>query len=290
MVAALLKGFIPGPLRPVVRQARHSLTARASGLTAAVTKWAYRPNIYRAKSQERLGIIYSAPTHLSTSERLVLYTTVRGTLPRRVLEIGTNLGGSAAIMAAAMEDGGIGRIIGLDPTPRVDPTHPDYYGRFELIKRPAPEGIREAAKAAGGSFDLVFYDGPNLYTEATRILTEVIPHLTDPAYLIVDNGFHYGVHQAVSELIEKQPQFHDCGFLSVKLGMQDRYAAYNGLRLVRFDSNKVADPQPVIERQYRSAGRVPPQFDPEILDHDGFWCRVVRKCPKCAREDARPPG
>jgi predicted O-methyltransferase YrrM len=289
MVGVLLRAFVPKALRPVIRQARNSLTAKASGLTAKVTRWAYRPNIYRAKSQERLGIIYTAPTHLSTPERLVLYAIVRGTLSRRALEIGTNLGGSAAIMAAAMEDNGIGQIVGLDPVRHVDPTLPHYYGRFKLIERPAPEGIGEAAEAAGGSFDLIFYDGPNVYTEVSRILKEAIPHLAEPAYIIVDNGFHYGVHQAVDEIIQTQTRFHDCGFLCVKLGTHDRHVAYNGLRLLRFDSNKLADPQPFIEREYLSIGVVPPKFDPEVVDHDGYWCRAVRKCPKCAREDPHRP-
>src|SRR5215467_7586003 len=97
-----------------------------------------RPNIYRASTPERLGIIYSAPTHLSTAERLFLYALVRGTVPQRALEIGTARGGSAAIIAAAMEDNGIGAIIGVDPERRVEPTDRRYYGRFQFVQGNAP--------------------------------------------------------------------------------------------------------------------------------------------------------
>src|SRR5262245_15341071 len=100
------------------------------GIRSAVTRlvaklrpvkaWLRRPNIYRMHTPERLGVIYGAPTHLSTPERLFLYTIVRGTIPQRVLEIGTAQGGSAAIIAAAMEDNGVGKIIGIDPERRVD--------------------------------------------------------------------------------------------------------------------------------------------------------------------------
>lgn len=111
---------------------RAAFAPYAAQLTA-LKAWLRRPNIYRASTPERLGIVYSAPTHLSISERLFLYAIVRGTVPQRVLEIGTNRGGSAAIISAAMEDNGVGRIIGVDPVRRVDPALQRYYGRFYMI-------------------------------------------------------------------------------------------------------------------------------------------------------------
>src|SRR5882724_4224219 len=67
-----------------------------------------RPNLFSLASNERIGIVYMARTHLSTAERLLLYTMVRGLRPERVLEIGSAYGGSASIMACAMEDNGAG--------------------------------------------------------------------------------------------------------------------------------------------------------------------------------------
>src|SRR5262249_13884659 len=243
-----------------------------------------RPNIYRGSTPERLGIIYSAPTHLSTAERLFLYALVRGTVPKRVLEIGTARGGSAAIIAAAMEDNGVGTIIGVDPERHVEPTDRHYYGRFQFVQGTAPKGIDEAARLSGGKFDLVFYDGPNIHSATSSIIAAIVPHLSDRAYIVVDNGFHYGVHQAISDAIETDGRLHDCGFVCVKLGVHDRHAAYNGLRLVRFERKRVRDPQPFIDREYRAAGLPAPTFDPEVLDHDGWWCRTMQPCPKCARE------
>src|SRR5262249_10173702 len=151
------------PARPIImgwgiRSAITRLIAKLRGVDA----WLRRPNIYRTRTPERLGVIYGAPTHLSTPERLFLYAIVRGTLPQRALEIGTALGGSAAIMAAAMEDNGVGQIIGIDPERRVDAAHPSFYGRFRLVQCQAPDGVDEAVRLAGGKFDLVFYDGPNI--------------------------------------------------------------------------------------------------------------------------------
>jgi predicted O-methyltransferase YrrM len=262
-----------------IRTAVARLASKAKRLKA----WVRRPNIYQMNTPERLGIIYSAPTHLSTAERLFLYAIVRGTLPQRALEIGTALGGSAAIIAAAMEDNGIGNIIGVDPELRVDAALPRYYGRFKLVQSVAPQGIDEAAQLVGGKFDLVFYDGPNVYTATSRIIAAIIPHLSERAFIVIDNGLHYGVHQAIVDAIQSDGRLHDCGFVCVKLGLHDLHAAYNGLRLVRFESNHVSDPQPIIDREYRAAGVPVPAFDPEVVNHDGWWCRTVQACPKCAR-------
>ena len=82
----------------------------------------------------------------------------------------------------------------------------------------APKGIDEAARLAGGKFDLVFYDGPNVHTATSSIIAAIIPHLSERAYIIIDNGFHYGVHQAIADAIETDERLHDCGFVCVKLG------------------------------------------------------------------------
>jgi hypothetical protein len=188
--------------------------------------WLRRPDIYRMGTPERLGIVYNASTHLAIPARLTLYAIVRGTRPERALEIGTALGGSAAIIAAAMEDSGIGKIIGIDPL------------------------------------------------------------LSERAFLVIDNGLHYGVHQALTDAIENDDRLHDCGFVCGYLGTRDRHTAYDGLRLMRFESNKVSDPQPIIEREFQAAGVPVPRFDREALNHDPWWCRTVRPCPKCARGES----
>jgi predicted O-methyltransferase YrrM len=264
--------------------------ARFTEKIKELNRWLRRPNIYRMSTAERLGVVYTAATHLSVPERLFLYALVRGTCPQRALEIGTALGGSASIIATAMEDNGVGRIIGIDPVGRVDPGLPRYHGRFQLIESAAPRGIDEAARLAGGGFDFVFYDGPNIKAATSSIIAAIIPHLSDPAYLIIDNGLHYGVHQAITEAIDADERLHDCGFVSVKLGVHDRHVAYNGLRLVRFGRDPVTDPQPNIDREYRAAGLAVPAFDPEVLDHDGWWCRTVQACPKCARGEPCDSG
>jgi hypothetical protein len=227
-----------------------------------------------------------AETHLSAAERIFVYAIVRGAMPRRVLEIGCALGGSASIIAAAMEDVGSGAIVGVDPIRRLDPSHPRYFGRFRLIEAAAPDGVEEARRLAGGAFDLVFYDGPNVCDEVGRIMSAVAPFLAPQAYVVFDNGLHYGVHEAVRRLIAADPRFHDCGFVCRAVQTHDPHAAYNGLRLVRFDAAAVGDPQPWIDDAYRAASLAPPTFDPLALNHDVWWCAKVRPCERCLRDRA----
>ena len=256
------------------------------GLSArigAFYPWPRRPDVYVPSTPERLGIVYTAQTHLSTPERMFIYAIVRGTVPRRAIEIGTAFGGSAAIIAAAMEDNGVGTIIGVDPDRRVDPALPQYYGRFQLVQSAAPQGIDAAANLAGGKFDFVFYDGPNVYVALSSTIAALIPHLSERAFIIIDNGLHYGLHQAIKDAVESDRRLHDCGFVCVRLGLHDRHTAYDGLRLVRFENSRISDPQPIIAQQYRAAGLPVPKFDPEVLNHGGWWCRTVQACPKCAR-------
>jgi predicted O-methyltransferase YrrM len=232
-------------------------------------------------AQDRLSVIYTANTHLSFSERLFLYTIVRGTIPHRALEIGTAEGGSALIIASAMEDNGVGRIIGIDPAPGAV-SFSRHCGRFQLIRSAAPSGVDEAARLAGGKFDLVFYDGPNVYSASTSIISEIIPHLAERAYILIDNALHYGLHQMVADAVSADERLHDCGFVCTTLALHDPYVAYDGLRLLRFETQDVSDPQPIIDREFRGAGLPVPQYDTEVLDHGGWWCRAVRACPRCA--------
>jgi predicted O-methyltransferase YrrM len=258
------------------------------GVPGKLNFWWNRPNIYRHATPERLGIIFNAQTHLTIADRLVLYTLVRGTRPRHVLEIGSAHGGSASILASAMEDNGIGQIIGLDPVSKIDVKAPHYYGRFTLLSGAAPEGISVARGAAGGNFDLVFYDGPNVYSEVSRSIEALIPHLAERAMIIFDNGLHYGVRHAVNEAIDKDSRLHDCGYLSINADMRpDPDVAYMGLLLTRFEAGNVSDPQPWIDQACKAANRTPPHLDPAIFNHDVWWCKHVRPCEKCV---AKPLG
>ena len=141
-----IKRVIPTAVLQVLRASRE----RIRGSIRDAMTWRKQPNLYRIDTPERLGVVYTALTHLSTAERLFLYCIVRGTRRQRVLEIGSAAGGSASIIAAAMEDNRCGMIVGIDPLQQIDSSEAKYYGRFNLLNFAAPSGLDEASRTAGG--------------------------------------------------------------------------------------------------------------------------------------------
>src|SRR5690349_21516122 len=113
----------------------------------------------RDERLDGIEVILDAPTEMTFEERLFLYALVRGTAPRRVLEIGTSQGGSALIFASAMESNGSGTVVGIDPMPRVEIPDERFKGRFHLVTGESPGAVAEASELAGGLFDLVLIDG-----------------------------------------------------------------------------------------------------------------------------------
>ena len=67
---------------------------------------------------DNFDVLREAPILMTWPERVALYALVFGMRPERLLEIGTNMGGSAMVIAAAMTDAGIGRMICTDCRPR----------------------------------------------------------------------------------------------------------------------------------------------------------------------------
>ena len=252
-----------------------------------------RPNVFDMRSRERVGLLFDAPSEMSVAERLFLYSLVRGSRPLRVLEIGSNHGGSASIMAAAMEDCAgngqprhEGKIFGVDPYPRFTIREKDLFGRFTLIKGTSPDAVHTAAQMAGGPFDLVLVDGIHIYKQAKLDIDAIIPHLAADAYVLFHDAFHVGVSEAIAEFINSQSTFWDFGYPCSKpaLNVGTGEVAYGGFRMIRVGSAKVIDPYPLIEREARMTGSTLPSRDRDLLDHDAAWyCRVVEPCAYCVK-------
>lgn len=264
-------------LRTLARNAYHKFNDVADA-------WA-RPDIYNRRSEERCGIIFNARTHLPIPDRFILYSLIRALKPKNILEIGSFKGGSASIMAAALEDNKGGSIIGLDPAPQFDENGKDFYGRLRLLKKGAPEGIKEAMEIAGGPFDFVFSDGPNVFKEVRRTLSALLPCLSNRATIIVDNGLHIGVNEAVRDVVASDPRLHDCGLVSTSSDVRsDPHITYLGLMMLRFDSDRISDPMPWIDKACTEAGIETKPFNQKALNHDVWFCRVFEPCEQCKLE------
>ncbi|MBI4552047.1 MAG: class I SAM-dependent methyltransferase [Candidatus Latescibacteria bacterium] len=279
LTEARIKRFIPKPLHPATKVLAGTVKRRY----AKLRDWISRPNLYRLSTPERVGVIYGNPTEMSLDERLLLFALIRGHRPERALEIGTRQGGSAAIITCAMEDNGAGRLIGVDPNPDITVNPRVFHGRFHLIARPSPEAVAEAREAAGGPFDFVLIDGVHVYDQVTKDIEGCLPHLTDGAYLLLHDAFNYGVREAIRAAIQAHSSLHDCGYVGTTVYTSEPLLTYRGLRLLRFDPSPIADPQPLVEAAYRVAGKPVPPADPDLLNHDEWYCRTVQPCPYCQK-------
>lgn len=252
--------------------------------------WYRRPNLFDAKTPERVGMIFSAPSEMTTTERLFLYSFVRGQRPQRILEIGTRHGGSASIMAAALEDSQRGddktpgQIIGVDPAPNITVRQRDFFNRFTLITKPSPDAIPEARQRAGGPFNLVLIDGLHIYEQAVKDIGAVTEHLAENAYVLFHDAFHYGVHEAIVEAIGKNPHLIDCGYPCSRPATSLPPLAYGGLRLLRYTSQAIIDPQPIINLEFEHYHKAVPLRDPTLFNHDEWYCRVVKPCAYCRKK------
>ncbi|MGL5135100.1 MAG: hypothetical protein ACRC78_21420, partial [Planktothrix sp.] len=91
------------------------------------------PNLFNLFSSERIGVIYHEPSDMCVTDRVMLYALVRGLKPTRALEIGVRWGGSARIITNAMEENGVGQLVGIDPAPENFKANPKVlHNRYKL--------------------------------------------------------------------------------------------------------------------------------------------------------------
>ena len=259
-------------LRAKVQQA----VSEAGHLWANIVR---RPMLYRSATPERLGAIYTHPSDMCITDRIMLYALVRGLRPRRVLEIGVRWGGGARIIAAALEDADEqGRAVGIDPEIRAFRPRPrQLFGRYELLRGYSPEAIPEGVAKLGGPPDLVIIDAMHTHDHVLADFKGVVPHLTDGGHVLLHDAFHQGVDRAVTDMLATSSNMVDCGFLTRAPEITDAPVAYQGLRLVRVGT---PDSREIIAEAFRQSGRPVPEFSPALSNWDHHWNRVGTEASK----------
>jgi SAM-dependent methyltransferase len=241
-----------------------------------------------------LGVVFDNPSEMSVAERMFLYALVRGSRPRRVLEIGSRHGGSASIIAAAMMDSDPAqhtRVIGIDPGPEITVKPELFYGKFELVIDTSPEGIAAARAKAGGPFDFVLIDGLHIYSQLKKDLDGVLPHLANNTYILLHDAFHLGIASAISELVQARPNLIDCGYPCNKASLSANMPlAYGGFRMLLWNEGRVINAQSLVEKDAAERDLAAPPSDPDLADHDPYWhCRKVKRCAYCIKHNLNAP-
>lgn len=151
------------------------------------------------------------PTHMAISERMLLYRLALG-LPREscFLEIGSYLGASATVLAAAAQTRD-GHVFCVD-TWRNDAMSEggrDTYGEFlqntESYRNwitPLRGESHEVAATFVQTIDLLFIDGDHSYDGVMADLHCWLPKLRDGGWLVMhDWGWAEGVKRAIKEVV-----------------------------------------------------------------------------------------
>lgn len=151
----------------------------------------------------RLDVLGSAPVWMSPAERLLLFSLIYTLRPRCYLEIGTLRGGSAAIVAAALDALGLpARMVLVDPKPQIeDALWEKLAPRATLVTGYSPAVLPQAALAAGAPFDFVLIDGDHSRRGTLADLAGVAPHCRSGAYLLCHDCFYSEVEQAIDEFV-----------------------------------------------------------------------------------------
>jgi predicted O-methyltransferase YrrM len=227
-----------------------------------------KPHLYNLNTPERVGCVYNEPTDMCSTDRLMLYALVRGLRPKFALEIGVRWGGSARIITNAMEENGMGQLVGIDPLTKAFRAKPaELHGRYTLIEGHSPDATPKAAKILGGPVEFVFIDALHIYDAVLKDFSGVLPHLADSAHILFHDTYHQGIDQAVRDVITINPNFVDCGFITrnPSIGYP---VSFQGLRLIR--KGTVNSEKLITEAYERNNQRAPP-FSPDIWNFDEYY-------------------
>lgn len=230
-----------------------------------------RPRLLMKGSHENIAVVFSEPHDMPIGDRIVLYGLIRGLKPKTYLEVGVRWGGSARIVANAMQANGFGKAVGLDPDlSAFRPRRSELHGRYTMRTGYSPEDTGKAAKALPAPVDFAFIDAVHTYAAVKADLEGVLPFLAESAHILLHDAFHQGIDQAVLEFLEKHPEFQDLGILSknADVGLPVSYA---GLRLLR------RGPTPFLtdlSDAHARAGLEAPKLDPETWNFDPYANRI----------------
>lgn len=182
--------------------------------------------------------IYNSSSWMEYCERVLLYSLVYGVRPKRVLEIGTFLGGSALIIAAALDDIGDGIMVCVDPNPRLPQENIDrIQHRATIVAAPSPEGLHKAMQIAGDKFDFALIDGDHSYEGVVRDIEGTLPVVLPNSYLLFHDAHNEPVRRGINDMLAKYKRdLQDCGMMSTFANpdKDNPGVLWGGIRVLRY--------------------------------------------------------
>lgn len=242
-----------------------------------------RPRLVMKGSHESIDVVFSEPHDMPIGDRILLYALIRGLKPQSYLEIGVRWGGSARIVAKAMEANGFGKAAGLDPNlAAFKPTSKQLHGRYETVKGYSPEDTPKAVNVLGSRIDFAFIDAVHTYSAVKSDLEGIAPLLSPGGYVLFHDAFHQGIARAVDEFLQKHDDFIDLGILSKNPDVKVP-VSYGGLRLIK--RGMATDFASDLAAAHERAGLDEPTLSDEFWDYDPFANRIGNALGRPDRPD-----
>lgn len=249
-----------------------------------------RPKLYSLSSAERIGVVFHEPSDMCPTDRIMLYALVRGLRPERAIEIGVRWGGSARIITNAMEDNGVGEVVGLDPdVADFRPGEAELHHRYKICVGYSPQDVPRAVGMLNGPLEFAFIDALHTHDAVYSDFKAVAAHLAPGAHVLFHDTYHQGIDAAIREVMVETPGFTDCGFITRSPHFRPP-VLYQGLRLVRYGQLEV-DSHSLIRDACRISGKPEPDFDPYYHNWDewangvGLGVKGPKPEPKTADEE-----
>jgi len=185
-------------------------------------------------------VIGYAPVKMAPAERLMLWSLAYTLRPSTYLEIGSLHGGSALIVASALDTlGAPGRLALIEPEPQIAPeVWARLATRSTLVRGFSPGAIAEAVAALAEPVELAFIDGDHGYAGALADATGLLPHLAPGAYVLFHDCFFDDVRRAIDDFVAAHAdRVVDCGAITREVTSEitsdGRKVLWGGLRMLR---------------------------------------------------------
>ncbi len=251
---------------------RGKMAILKNNVRLAIKNRLLKPNLFDLKTSERIGVVYHQPSDMCETDRIMLYALVRGLRPKYAMEIGARWGGSARIITNAMQENGIGALVGIDPEPKAFRAKTDdLHHRYTLISGYSPEIIPEAMNSIDNhALDFVFIDALHTHDAVRADFLGVLPFLSPNAHILLHDTFHQGIDKAINDVVNENENLIDLGFITRNPYIGE-IVSYQGLRLIRVGK---VDSHEVIGESYERLNLKRPIFHYAFRNYDEFSNRI----------------